>query len=468
MTSYFPCIVVGAGISGCLAAYRLQKSNPRGSVLLLDEGDKVGGRIFSINDFDGNILELGAMRISEHQSETIRLCEELNIKLVSSFPQDPIDSTLYIDNTRSIFKDYKYPFPDVLLSSTLSAYVINHRLTLAKNVKLPTLKCCLEEDFDQSYYDLSFLAVLRHIFSPQHLNYYIKSAGYDYMFHDDVSFHGVLSANRSINHSCKYYSPSDGMYAIPNQLVGSFIENGGTTLLGKKVISVYKKDDMFYIQTCDQKECFVADMLIVAIPPHHCKSISGLINLVDTITLNEYINCNGSYSSRKTYANFKSPWWDQYNHKECINGSTFRTDLPIKQGFYPPPSYFSNKNNPMLIEYRNSPTNNCINTTYSCSEYADMLSKIHGFLVPPPSQLWSLDWSDHPLQLSAHYLKSGRKFSDFINYTQDYNNDIFFVGEGFSTQHGWISGAIESVDKLFTHYQLTHYLRELVADNSID
>ncbi len=70
-------LIVGAGISGLTAAYRLQKKGV--DVTVLEEKDSAGGRIRSSKK-DGYILDLGAQFFLKYYDTTFALCEELGLK----------------------------------------------------------------------------------------------------------------------------------------------------------------------------------------------------------------------------------------------------------------------------------------------------------------------------------------------------------------------------------------------------
>ena len=96
-TNEFSTIIIGAGISGCLASYRLQRRlNQSGPpVLLIEQSSTVGGRIHSVDDGSGTYMEFGAMRISENHQEVITLCDELGIKLEEFYGNFNHNSNIY-------------------------------------------------------------------------------------------------------------------------------------------------------------------------------------------------------------------------------------------------------------------------------------------------------------------------------------------------------------------------------------
>ena len=70
-------IVIGAGLAGLNAAYRLQQAGWQ--VQLLEASEKVGGRVAQTTQ-QGYHLETGATQISAGYGEYLRLCEELGFK----------------------------------------------------------------------------------------------------------------------------------------------------------------------------------------------------------------------------------------------------------------------------------------------------------------------------------------------------------------------------------------------------
>lgn len=77
--SSFDYVVIGGGISGLLAAYRIKKADPRRSVLVC-EADRWGGRAYSY-DWHGALIKLGAGIIRGRDHKLLALCKELGLKV---------------------------------------------------------------------------------------------------------------------------------------------------------------------------------------------------------------------------------------------------------------------------------------------------------------------------------------------------------------------------------------------------
>lgn len=74
-------VIIGGGLSGILTAYLLKQKNY--SVTILEANSRLGGRILTKKTL-GTSTELGATWLWKYNTQLIKLCKELNIKL---FPQ---------------------------------------------------------------------------------------------------------------------------------------------------------------------------------------------------------------------------------------------------------------------------------------------------------------------------------------------------------------------------------------------
>lgn len=81
-------IIVGAGISGLVAAYELVAVGHR--VTVLDARERVGGRIFTLRDrfSEGNIVEAGAARIQPTHDLTIAYAQHFGLRLTPFYPSE--------------------------------------------------------------------------------------------------------------------------------------------------------------------------------------------------------------------------------------------------------------------------------------------------------------------------------------------------------------------------------------------
>lgn len=80
----YDIIIVGAGVSGLVAAARIFQKVSTLKLVVLEASDRCGGQILS-----GDQGELGALWIDETHNHIRFICEELNIQLISRTVEEP-------------------------------------------------------------------------------------------------------------------------------------------------------------------------------------------------------------------------------------------------------------------------------------------------------------------------------------------------------------------------------------------
>ncbi len=76
-------VIIGGGISGCSAGERLKRSCPDLKVVLLEQNDRLGGRIHTDNSSTEEKvgpMELGGQLIAKHETNMLNLIERVGMK----------------------------------------------------------------------------------------------------------------------------------------------------------------------------------------------------------------------------------------------------------------------------------------------------------------------------------------------------------------------------------------------------
>ncbi|WP_205471820.1 NAD(P)/FAD-dependent oxidoreductase [Nocardioides sp. SYSU D00038] len=100
-------VVVGAGVTGLTAAYRLEQAGL--AVAVLEARDRVGGRLLT-QDVDGVRLEVGGQWVSPDQTALLGLLDELGLETYARYREG---ESVYIgiDGVRRTFAGATFPVP---------------------------------------------------------------------------------------------------------------------------------------------------------------------------------------------------------------------------------------------------------------------------------------------------------------------------------------------------------------------
>lgn len=122
--------IVGGGITGLAAAYRLEQKNPLATITLFEQGERLGGKVMS-DHIASLVVERGADSFLSRKPRGIALCEELGItdQIIGRRPE----------NRQTFVKRFGrlHPLPEGLSGfvPTNLAALVDHSLLTAAGLK---------------------------------------------------------------------------------------------------------------------------------------------------------------------------------------------------------------------------------------------------------------------------------------------------------------------------------------------
>ncbi|MEM7803123.1 MAG: protoporphyrinogen oxidase, partial [Chloroflexota bacterium] len=151
----YDIVIVGGGISGLAAAYRLKKEVPHLSVALLEATSRLGGKI-ETERWGGFVLEGGPDCFLSRKPRGIGLCEELGIadQLVGRQPLSPDGQRAYVLRHGEL-----HPLPEGLTGLVPTNLEALQKSTLlsdegkarvAEEPKVPPLELAEDEPYRES------------------------------------------------------------------------------------------------------------------------------------------------------------------------------------------------------------------------------------------------------------------------------------------------------------------------------
>ncbi|CDS82028.1 related to Monoamine oxidase A [flavin-containing] [Sporisorium scitamineum] len=131
-TGQIDVVVIGAGLSGLIAADELSRAGL--GVKVLEASDRVGGRTLDIRLDDGNVVEMGGQWIGPGQDQILQLIEELGLETHNTYDQG---LSIY-RSTDGQVKQYKEMIPCGILPSLDLLMATRKINSLSKSVPAKT------------------------------------------------------------------------------------------------------------------------------------------------------------------------------------------------------------------------------------------------------------------------------------------------------------------------------------------
>jgi len=388
-------IILGGGISGIYSAYILSKKY---NVLILEKNDYIGGRIKDM-DFHGTLIKLGAGIGQCKNKHLLSLVKKLNI------PHQVVDSINMVLCESSDFDMNK------AVEMVQNKY---NELTVSQN---------------NNIYNLNFGSFLIKYFGDDFYKNYMKYSGYYEHALQDISYH------------IKYNSIDDDMLHKSKKIFlkwGDLIDKlivGLNYQLNTMVTNVIRSNEGYDIIT--NKDSF------------KCKKIIYALTLKPLISLTRNLNISFDYN------------------KYIGNNSYLRIYTFHKNGHK-----FNNKGGSMNIIVSDNPiqkiitiTDNILMSSYSDTYYAKYWNKMYYKLSKNDFYKLLLNWLrliDGNItdiddmyfiywEQGVHYYKplGNINIHSIIKKLQNPCDNVYVVGEMVSLRHGWVDGALGSVDNIF-------------------
>lgn len=376
-------IIVGGGIAGLYANYKLSNQGKNG--LLLEKNSYLGGRAFEI-DFHGTLIKTGAGIIAEHNYHLLKLLKKLNIK-IKSF-------TSFIDTQLKPFEMGK------AICNIIAKY--NEH----KNTKL-NMKQFLIKYFGSSFTKEFILNCEHHDFIKSNVEYFIKYYDINDMSHEKYN---VLTI--------KWIELINKLYK-KNCLTNINVIN--VTTVGSN------KYNTFIVKT-DEKLYYCKKIIFAT-------SLKPLVKLSKNIIDINYKKYIGSVPFVKIYCYFKNGYKESkvnLSHFTIVNNKLQKIII-INENILMV-SYSDSNNALYWKKIKALNKNKQINILNKYLKELNIMGNINDIYIA--------FWEE-----GIHYYKPTSNLHKTINKLSNPASNIYVVGEMISYKQGWVEGCIESVNR---------------------
>lgn len=363
--------IVGGGVAGAYAGYRLLRSNPSDHPVLADLcrrsgrnrlrteifewSERIGGRLWSVKlpGLPDVPAEMGGMRFLESMQNIYGLCKkELGLDVVSFDFQDNIQ---FLRNRRFNFADYKdsskVPYelaPDELgkswmdhVSNAIAEFVPEYKehegealMEYLRNAKIST-----GVFRDKPLHELGFWSLLANKLSIEAYNLLIDASGYYSIYGSCNAYIAILDYARNYA-DMNYYCLKAGYQALPITLGQHYENMGGKISLLAQVSRLDREthngEDLvkltFGTPSKGAVEHRFARHVILALPQRGLQLLDQESFIFANADFVDDINSVTPQYSSKLFLTFDHAWWKDLD-PPIVRGRS-DTDLPLRQCYY--------------------------------------------------------------------------------------------------------------------------------------
>lgn len=427
-TNNYDLVIIGGGISGIYTLYKLSKTFPQLKILLLESGERYGGRIYSYKEtVDGEeyIMDLGAGRLGHHHKLINNLINELGLKpKIIDIP----NTKTYIEVTENNKVHDKTHLKDTIMSK-LYKFILSPLVSkLGKSV----LQKFYLSELIKKYVSVSFFQKLEPLFEySSDLNEFNAYDAIEYFKHDYNNESTFFTLNGGleqiieqmlvlIKKTKSYKSKNITLLNLSN--VENIITKNNNNLF-KIVINNYSKSKIYNVYS---------KYVICALPKQSLEKFElfkpflrdlNSINSINLLRIYEIYNkTNGKTwfnSIEKTITNSKVQFVIPINpnnglimssYSDCANASYWNL-LLAKKG----------------LDYVKQTLNTKLNQLFS----------IYNIKVPPSKYIKMYFW-DAGVACWKKNVDSDYLSSKLLNPLPN----VFIIGENYSKYQAWCEGAL--------------------------
>lgn len=440
-------IIVGAGISGLVAASLLKETGHK--VTILEANNRIGGRIYTIREpfSRGLYFNAGPMRIPDTHKLTLAYIRKFKLPL-NLFINKTASDIIYTNNIKkrlSIFEKNPsilgYPILEREKGKTAEELMLEVLEPILNYIKKdPNKNWSIVEKKYKAY---SLGTFLTEYYSDGAID--MIGVLLDMEAYMGMSLIEVLREMVFFTSTTKYYEITGGMDALPKAFLSQLNEN---IFMRYKVEKIIQENSKVMIQVNHEQtiERFMVtgDVAIVTIPFSALRFVEIQPYNLFSYYKRRAIRELNYIAATKIAIEFKSRFWEkagQYGGKSI-------TDLPIRFTYYPSYGIHTPGAATVLASYTwadEALTWDSLPDRERIRYALKNLAEIYGEIVYSEFVTGtSFSWSKNPYSCGAFTAFEPGQELELFPYITSPSGKVHFAGEHTTLTHGWMQGAIES------------------------
>ncbi len=492
MTNHIDIAIVGGGISGIYAAWRLQKQDPTRNIHLYELSDRIGGRLISLDppEMQGIKAEFGGMRYLTNQPIVSNLVAELGLA-TRPFPVSGDENIYYLrgqhmrgsDLTDS--KKIPYRLSWLERGKTPGELVMNAIDTLIPGATKLTKEQW--QDVKENYtfqgkhlWELGWWNLLHQVMSSEAFKFILDAGGYDTLVTNWNAAEALPWYLADFGPDAQYRTIIDGMETLPRMVAKQFVDAGGNIHLGQRLNTFVKREDGQIELIFDDAPPVIAQHLILAMPRRSLELLDDDTEFLLHPTVRDLIPTVTPHPMFKLFLCYRYAWWQDAG----VNNGRSVTDLPLRQVYYfgsereGPAAYNQElRDSLVMASYddgehvgfwrgladRGHSTTHCFPESaeprwnrYTCPsamiEHAQrQLKVVHDLEYLPDAYAAGFqDWGQDPYGGAWNswniHVKGWEVQEKMIQPLDEW--PVYVIGEAYSGAQGWIEGALQTAETL--------------------
>ena len=414
MNDLYDYIIIGGGIAGLYALQELHNKNKKYTILLCDERNYFGGRLFTHKKPH---YEVGGARFHDKHKLLLSLMHKYSCHKI------PLSKdVLFLEQTK---ENNIIPYHNV--DETLTSIMTKILKNSQKRSNTFLQKYTLAEYINFEYKDTEFTNKIKDIF------------GYD----SEINAMNAYDALRSFQEdflSKQYYILQEGFSTLCECIYESHKDKEGITFLSKTFVSNIKKErDTYMIKA--KSRVFHGKKVIFAIKAPQLRQFSILRPIYP------YLSCIYGAPLLRIYAKYPlqngKVWFHSF--PKIITNNTLRQIIPIDSSTglimisYTDGNdiapFFKNKRQKELRDNE---------------EIKAIIAKELKILFPSYTIPRPVYFKTHLWTIGCHHWKAKCDSDKIIPKISYPLPNMYIVGEAFSQKQAWMEGALESVNKILS------------------
>ncbi len=440
-------IIVGAGISGLVAASLLKEAGHK--VTILEANNRIGGRIYTIREpfSRGLYFNAGPMRIPDTHKLTLAYIRKFKLPL-NLFINKTASDIIYTNNIKtrlSIFEKNPsilgYPILESEKGKTAEELMLEVLEPILNYIKKdPNKNWSIVEKKYKAY---SLGTFLTEYYSDGAID--MIGVLLDMEAYMGMSLIEVLREMVFFTSTTKYYEITGGIDALPKAFLSQLNEN---IFMRYKVEKIIQENSKVMMQVNHEQtiERFMVtgDVAIVTIPFSALRFVEIQPYNLFSYYKRRAIRELNYIAATKIAIEFKSRFWERVG--QC--GGKSITDLPIRFTYYPSYGIHTSGAATVLASYTwadEALTWDSLPNSKRIRYVLKNLAEIYGDIVYSEFVTGaSFSWSQNPYSCGAFTAFEPGQELELFPYITPPSGKVHFAGEHTTLTHGWMQGAIES------------------------